>query len=72
MIIGRFLKPGGIVVLQENNRGSTAETFATMIEAAGLTTAFVAECRPKRTTYDRFYFLGIVRPNDPCPAWVEP
>ena len=26
--IGRFLGPGGIIVLQENNLGSTAETFS--------------------------------------------
>jgi methylase of polypeptide subunit release factors len=34
--IGGFLKPGGMIVLPENNRGSTAETFRSMIEAAGL------------------------------------
>src|SRR5262249_53573891 len=34
--IGRFLKPGGMIVLLENNRGSTAETFRAMIEQAGL------------------------------------
>ena len=69
--VGRFLKPGGVVVLQENNRGSTAATFAPMIEAAGLSTAFVAECRPKRTSYDRFYFLGVMRPDHPRPAWAR-
>jgi tRNA1(Val) A37 N6-methylase TrmN6 len=68
--VGRFLKPGGVVVLQENNRGSTAATFAPMIEAAGLSTVFVAECRPKRTSYDRFYFLGVMRPDHPRPAWA--
>jgi 16S rRNA G966 N2-methylase RsmD len=66
-----FLKPGGVVVLQENNRGSTAETFRSMIEASGLTTVFVAECRPQRTTYDRFYFIGLMRRGDPLPQWVR-
>jgi methylase of polypeptide subunit release factors len=68
--IGRFLKPGGVIVLQENNRGSTSETFAPMIEAAGLSTGFVAECRPQRTSYDRFYFIGIMRSGDQPPSWA--
>jgi methylase of polypeptide subunit release factors len=68
--VGRFLKPGGVIVLQENNRGSTAATFAPMIEASGLSTVFVAECRPRRTAHDRFYFLGIMRRDDPRPEWV--
>ena len=38
--IGRFLRPGGIIVLQENNLGSTAETFREMIETAGLVDRF--------------------------------
>ena len=31
----RFLAPNGVIVLQENNQGSTAETFHRMAEAAG-------------------------------------
>jgi tRNA1(Val) A37 N6-methylase TrmN6 len=68
--VGRFLKPGGVIVLQENNRGSTAATFAPMIEASNLSVTFVAECRPQRTSYDRFYFIGIMRRGDPPPAWA--
>lgn len=68
--VGRFLKPGGVVVLQENNRGSTGQTFAPMIDGSGLSTVFVAECRPQRTTYDRFYFLGVMRRGDPAPPWT--
>jgi SAM-dependent methyltransferase len=71
-VVGRFLKPGGVIVLQENNRGSTSETFAPMIEASGLSTVFVAECRPQRTSYDRFYFMGIMRRGDTPPAWAGP
>jgi SAM-dependent methyltransferase len=69
--VGRFLKPEGVIVLQENNRGSTPETFASMIDEAGLATVFVAECRPKRTSYDRFYFMGIMRRGDRHPDWVR-
>ncbi len=68
--IERFLKPNGIIVLQGNNRGSTAETFRPMIEAAGLQTVFVLECRPQRTAYDRFYFIGIMRRGDQPPPWA--
>jgi tRNA1(Val) A37 N6-methylase TrmN6 len=68
--VDRFLKPGGVIVLQENNRGSTAETFRPMIEAAGLSIVFVAECRPQRASYDRFYFIGIMRRGDTPPTWV--
>jgi len=68
--VGPFLKPGGVIVLQENNRGSTAETFRSMIEAADLSIVFVGEGRPRRTTYDRFYFIGIMRRGDPPPAWA--
>jgi len=68
--VGRFLQPGGVIVLQENNRGSTAETFAPMIEASGLQTIFVSECRPQRTSYDRFYFLGVMRRGDTAPQWA--
>lgn len=68
--VGRFLKADGVIVLQENNRGSTAETFRPMIEAAGLAVVFVAECRPQRTLYDRFYYLGIMRRGDIPPPWV--
>ena len=38
--VARHLKPGGVVVLQENNDGSTPETFAPMIADAGLRVVF--------------------------------
>jgi tRNA1(Val) A37 N6-methylase TrmN6 len=69
-MIGRFLKPGGIIVLMENNRGSTAETFRGMIEAAGLCITFVHGCEGRRTPYTRTYYLGIARRGDALPAWT--
>jgi len=69
--VARFLKPGGVIVLQENNCGSTIETFAPMIEAGGLQTVFVSECRPQRTSYHRFYFIGVMRRGDSLPHWVS-
>jgi 16S rRNA G966 N2-methylase RsmD len=68
--VGKFLAPDGIVVLQENNRGSTAETFRTMIEQSGLAIAFVHGCAQQRTADDYFYFIGIVRRGDTPPAWA--
>lgn len=69
--IGNFLKPGGVVVLQENNRGSTAETFRPMVEASNLVMTFAAECRAQRTSYDRLYYIGVMRRGDPAPAWAS-
>jgi SAM-dependent methyltransferase len=69
--IGRFLRPGGIIVLQENNLGSTAETFREMIEAAGLAIVFVDGCAPQRTPHSRIYYMGIMRRGDIVPAWVN-
>jgi predicted RNA methylase len=69
--VASFLNPGAVITLQENNRGSTAETFRPMIERSGLTTTFVAECRPQRTLHDRFYYIGIMRRGDKVPAWAR-
>ena len=57
-------------MLQENNIGSTAETFAAMITHAGLKTVFVQNCAPQRTTEDRFYYIGILRAGDAPPVWA--
>ena len=69
--IGRFLRPGGIIVLQENNLGSTAETFREMIETAGLAIVFVDCCAPQRTADSRIYYIGIMRRGDVVPAWAS-
>jgi len=69
--IGRFLRPGGIIVLQENNLGSTAETFREMIETAGLAIVFVDGCAPRRTPDSRIYYIGAMRRGDVAPAWAS-
>ena len=69
--IGRFLRPGGIIVLQENNLGSTAETFREMIETAGLAIVFVAGCAPQQTAQSSIYYLGIMRRGDAVPGWAN-
>jgi hypothetical protein len=68
--VGAFLNPGGVIVLQENNRGSTAETFRSMIEAAGLSVVFVHGCAPRRTPDPRYYYIGMMRNGDTPPPWT--
>jgi SAM-dependent methyltransferase len=69
--VGRFLRPGGVVVLQENNQGSTVETFRAMIEAAGLAIVFAEGCQPRPTPAARYYYIGIMRRGDPVPIWAR-
>jgi len=65
------LKPGGVIVLQENGEGSTAESFREMIEEAGLEITFVEFAPKRRTPYRHIYYLGIVRQGDVVPAWAK-
>ena len=70
--VARHLKPGGVVVLQENNTGSTPGTFAPMIARGG--PARSCSCRTPRdtrTTESHMFYLGIMRPGDPVPAWAQ-
>lgn len=69
--IGRHLKTGGVVVLQENNLGSTAEVFVPLIAEAGLKIVFVQGCAGRRTADTHVYYIGIMRPNDTPPAWAH-
>jgi predicted RNA methylase len=69
--IGKHLKPGGTIVLQENNRGSTADMFRAMIAEAGLRIVFVDGCFPERTKDDHMYYVGIVREGDTAPEWAR-
>ena len=69
--VRRFLKPGGVIVLQENNQGSTVETFRGMIEEAGLRIVFTHDALPERTPGYHFYYIGIIRAGDASPAWTR-
>lgn len=68
--VDRFLRPGGVIVLLENNLGSTAETFRGMIEAEGFSIVFAHNDERRRTPYPRIYFIGIARRGDAAPAWA--
>ena len=68
--VARHLAPGGVVVLQENNAGSTPATFAAMIVQAGLRVVFEQDALPARTAEPRMFYLGIMRAGDAVPAWA--
>jgi methylase of polypeptide subunit release factors len=69
--IARHLRPGGVVVLQENNAGSTPSTFTDMIAQAGLKTVFVQDASEIRTAKPHMFYLGIMRAADDVPAWAQ-
>jgi methylase of polypeptide subunit release factors len=58
--VSPFLKPGGVIILQENNAGSTEETFRSKIEDAGLDIVFTRGDLPFRTRNHQYYFIGIM------------
>ena len=66
----RFLAPNGVIVLQENNQGATAETFRPMADAAGLRVVFVENCRGVLTPEPNYFYVGLMRAGDAAPAWV--
>lgn len=68
--VQNHLKPGGVIVLQENNQGSTVATFRAMIEQAGLEIVFSHGEFAELTKDNVFYFIGIMRKGEPPPDWV--
>ncbi len=69
--VGAHLKPGGVLILQENSQGSIAETFRPMIEQNGLAIVFVEYGPKKRTPYGHIYYVGIARRGDTVPPWAQ-
>ena len=69
--VGRFLKPGGVILIQENNHGSTVETFRPMIEEAGLSIVLTHNSEPRVTPYARIYYLGIMKAGEAPPPWLS-
>jgi hypothetical protein len=68
--IGDFLAKDGVVVLQENNRGSTIDSFRQMIESSGLEIVFLDGHSPTFTKDSELYYIGIMRRGDVPPAWT--
>jgi methyltransferase family protein len=68
--VGNFLAQGGVIVLQENNAGSTVDSFREMIAQAGLKIVFLDGHSPVLTEDSIFYYIGIMRSEDTPPAWA--
>jgi hypothetical protein len=62
---------GGVIVLEENSEGSTAESFRDMIEKAGLEISFVEFGSKHRTPHGHLYYIGIVRRGGCCACMDE-
>ena len=69
--VGRHLKSQGVVVLQENNHGSTVDTFRQMIAVAGLKIVFEHGASPQLTPDHRFFYIGIMHKNATPPVWAN-
>jgi methylase of polypeptide subunit release factors len=65
--IGHFLKPGGVILLQEANDASTPEDFQKMIEDAGLSLVLVHNLKPGEMSH---YYMGMVRRTETPPSWL--
>ena len=59
--VSDHLAADGVIVLQENNRGSVVETFRPMIEQSGFEIFFTRGDYPTLTEKSSFYFIGIGR-----------
>jgi len=67
--VSDHLAKDGVIVLQENNRGSIVETFRPMIEQSGFEIFFAHGDYPTLTKESSFYFIGIGRPGQ-RPTWA--
>jgi methylase of polypeptide subunit release factors len=68
--VSNFLAKDGVIVLQENNRGSTVDSFRKMIAASGLDIVFTSGDSPTLTQKSAIYYIGIMRRGDDIPVWV--
>jgi hypothetical protein len=67
--VADHLAEDGVIVLQENNRGSVVETFRAMIEQSGFEIFFTHDDYPALTKESSFYFIGLGRPGK-RPTWA--
>ncbi len=69
--VKRHLSPSGVVLIQENNRGSTAETFRRQIEAGGLKLVYSSpHVRNAPSADNHYYFVASIHAEDPVPDWL--
>jgi hypothetical protein len=67
--VSDHLAADGVIVLQENNRGSVVETFRPMIKQSGFEIFFTRGDYPTLTEKSTFYFIGIGRRGQ-RPNWA--
>jgi methylase of polypeptide subunit release factors len=67
--VSDHLAVDGVIVLQENNRGSVVETFRPMIEHSGFEIFFTHGDYSTLTKESSFYFIGIGRRGQ-RPTWA--
>jgi saccharopine dehydrogenase-like NADP-dependent oxidoreductase len=65
--VGKFLKPSGVMLLQEANDGSTVDTFRPMIEDAGFSLVLTRGMDPGVRS---IYYIGFIRAFEPAPEWL--
>lgn len=68
--VPEFLSADGVVLIQENGRGSRAETFRSMIEAAGLEIVHDSGLIELPGEDDPFFYLGSMRKGSRAPEWL--
>jgi 16S rRNA G1207 methylase RsmC len=69
--VSRFLAPNGVIVLQENNQGSTMETFRPVIATAGFRIVLAEGCLGRLTEQPNYYYIGAMRAGDDPPSWLR-
>ena len=69
--IGNYLAEDGVIVLQENNRGSVVETFRPMIEKSCLDILFTSGDRSTLTKESSFYYIGVAKRRAAIPSWAK-
>ncbi len=69
--IHKHLEDDGVIILQENNRGSTVETFRGMIDQAGLAIVFTHGDKKELTKVSEFFFIGIMKKGAAPPDWAR-
>lgn len=70
--VPRHLTDDAMIVLQENNQGSTVETFKPMIDESGFEIVFTSGDKPYLTPHSSFYFIGLARRGCRVPDWATP
>lgn len=69
--VSPYLQEDGVIVLQENNRGSTVASFREMIDEVGLEIVFTHEDKLELTAKSEFYFIGIMKKGANVPNWAK-